>query len=109
MARYSKKLPPIHPGQILREEFLKPLDLNANQLAQKLYVPAGRITQILNGERAITADTALRLSRFFKTTPQFWMNLQSHYELEMAEDATAGKIAETIEPYNVKSAKKTNE
>ncbi len=106
MARYSKKLPPIHPGQILREEFLKPLDLNANQLAQKLYVPAGRITQILNGERAITAYTALRLSRFFKTSPQFWMNLQSHYELEMAEDAAAGKIAETIEPYNVKSSKK---
>jgi len=106
MARKSKRLEPIHPGKYLKEEFLKPLGLNANQVAQHLKVPAGRITQILNGERAITADTALRLSRFFGTTPQFWMNAQSHYELEMAEDAGFGQIAETIEPYQVKLVEK---
>lgn len=106
MARYQKKLPPIHPGQILREEFLKPLDLNANQLAQKIFVPAGRITQILNGQRAISADTAIRLSKFFGNSPQFWLNMQSHYELELAEDAGAGEIAEKIQPYHAKVVEK---
>lgn len=106
MAPRGKRLEPIHPGKYLREEFLKPLGLNANQLAHHLQVPAGRITQILNGERSITADTALRLSRFFGTSPQFWMNAQSHYELEMAEDAGAGEIAEKIQPYHAKVVEK---
>lgn len=102
MVRKSNKLQPLHPGHYLREEFLKPLGMNANQLAQCLHVPAGRITQILNGERAITADTALRLSYYFGTTPQYWMNAQTQYELELAEDELAGKIAESIQPYKYK-------
>lgn len=76
---------PIHPGEILKEEFLVPLNMSANQLAKSVGVPTNRITEILNGNRSITGDTALRLSKFFKTTPEFWMNLQSIYELRDAE------------------------
>lgn len=75
---------PIHPGEILHEEFMVPLDINANQLAKRIGVPANRITSILHGDRGVTADTALRLSEAFGTTPEFWLNLQSHYELEVA-------------------------
>jgi antitoxin HigA-1 len=79
------KLPPIHPGEILKEEFLLPLGLSINALARCLHVAPNRISQIVNGSRAITGDTALRLSAFFDTTPQFWMNLQSLYDLEVAK------------------------
>ncbi|HEY6393367.1 MAG TPA: HigA family addiction module antitoxin [Bryobacteraceae bacterium] len=78
---------PIHPGETLREDFLKPLGLTANRLAMELIVPATRVNDIVRSKRAITADTALRLARYFGTTPQFWMNLQSNYDLERAEDA----------------------
>lgn len=78
-------MPPIHPGETLREDFLKPLGLTANRLAMELVVPATR--DIVRGKRAITADTALRLSRHFGTAPQFWTNLQANYDLELAEDA----------------------
>ena len=81
MARRIKIMPPIHPGETLREDFLKPLGLSANGLAVELLVPATRINDIVRGKRAITADTALRLGRYFGTTPQFWMNLQANYEL----------------------------
>ena len=80
----KKLLPPIHPGEILREEFLKPLGLSANALAQRLGVTAARVNEIANEQRGITADTALRLGRCFSTTPEFWMNLQQRYELEVA-------------------------
>ncbi len=80
----KKLLPPIHPGEILREEFMKPLNLSANALAQRLGVTTPRVNEIANERRGITADTALRLAHCFSTTPEFWMNLQQRYELEAA-------------------------
>lgn len=82
MTKKDKYLPPIHPGEILQTEFLEPLGLSQNRLAREIGVPPRRINEIVHGKRAITADTALRLSRFFGTTAQLWLNLQSHYELE---------------------------
>jgi antitoxin HigA-1 len=82
----TKKLPPVHPGEILLEEYLKPLGISQNKLGRDLNVPAQRMNEIVRGRRAITVDTALRLSRYFHTTPQFWLNLQSRYDLEMAEE-----------------------
>lgn len=82
MANKDKFLPPIHPGEILQTEFLEPLGLSQNRLAREIGVPPRRINEIVNGKRGITADTALRLSRFFGTTAQLWLNLQSHYELD---------------------------
>ena len=77
---------PIHPGEILREEFLAPLKMSAHALALELKVAAPRINDIVRERRAISADTALRLARYFHTTPQFWLNLQMHYDLEMARE-----------------------
>lgn len=74
----------IHPGEVLKEDFLVPLELSANAVAQALHVPANRITSIVSGKRALTADTALRLARYFRTSPEFWMNLQKEYELRLA-------------------------
>ncbi|MEQ9684217.1 MAG: HigA family addiction module antitoxin [Rhodospirillales bacterium] len=82
----------VHPGEILREEFLVPLDISANKLATAIRVPATRIGAIVNEQRGITGDTALRLAKFFDTTPQFWMNLQSHYENEIARDQHGAEI-----------------
>jgi addiction module HigA family antidote len=85
-----------HPGEILAEEFLRPLDLSANALAIALRVPANRITAIVNGERAITADTALRLARYFGTTPDFWMNLQTLHDLSKAQAELGPIIAREV-------------
>ena len=93
----KNKMRPIHPGEILREEFLAPLDMSANRLAQVLEVPANRITEIVGERRAITAETALRLSRAFDTTPEFWMNLQQAFELRSAEKAL-GPALTSIKP-----------
>ena len=82
MAIEEKYLPPIHPGEILQSEFLEPLGLSHNRLAREIGVPPRRINEFVHGKRAITADTALRLSKFFGTTARFWLNLQSHYELD---------------------------
>ena len=82
----AKKLPPVHPGEILLEEYLKPLGISQNRLGRDLGVPAQRINEIIRGKRSITVDTALRLARYFDTTPQFWLNLQLHYDLEMARE-----------------------
>src|SRR5215470_3887948 len=90
--RVQQKLPPIHPGEILREDFMKPLRLTAHRLAMALRVPATRITEIVHERRGITADTAIRLGRYFKTTPRFWLNLQTTYDLEMVEDQTLAQI-----------------
>lgn len=87
---------PIHPGEILREEFLGPLGVTANHLAMELHVPATRIHEIVNERRAISADTALRLARYFGTTAQFWMNLQSNYDLELARDAAGKDILKRV-------------
>jgi len=82
MANEEKYLPPIHPGEILRIEFLDPLGVSQNRLAREIGVPPRRINEIVHGKRSITADTAIRLSKFFGTTAQFWLNLQSRYELD---------------------------
>ncbi|MGB6064784.1 MAG: HigA family addiction module antitoxin [Desulfomonilaceae bacterium] len=92
----EKLLPPIHPGEILHEDLMKPLGLSQNKLAQELAVDPGRINQIVAGRRGITADTALRLARYFGTTPEFWMNLQARYDLETAKDAKAAEIEKKV-------------
>ena len=84
--RRERRMLPIHPGEMLREEFMQPLGLSANALALALQVPATRISEIVNERRGISGDTAMRLGRYFRMTPQFWMSLQSHYELEVARD-----------------------
>jgi addiction module HigA family antidote len=94
----ARKLKPVHPGEILREEFMKPLGLSMNKLGLDLRVPVTRIAEIVHHRRAITTDTALRLGRYFKTTPVFWMNLQVRYDLEVAEDEQADKIARDVQP-----------
>src|ERR1041384_463749 len=93
-----KKLPPIHPGEVLKS-VLEDAALNANRLALELHVPANRISDILRGKRPITADTALRLARFFGVSAQMWINLQSKYDLQMAEDRLAEKVAEEVRPF----------
>lgn len=82
----KRKMAPVHPGEILQTEFTEPLGLSQNELARRLKVDARRINEIINGRRSITADTALRLSRFFGNTADFWLNLQKRYELQVAED-----------------------
>jgi addiction module HigA family antidote len=82
----NKKLAPVHPGEILMEEFLKPMELSQNRLALKIGVPARRINEIVLGKRRITADTALRLARYFDTSARFWMGLQTDYDLDIAAD-----------------------
>ena len=86
MSKSVTTINPIHPGEVLREEFLKPLGLSSNALAAHIGVPGNRISMIVAGRRAVTGDTALRLAAAFDTTPEFWMNLQKSYELEMARD-----------------------
>ena len=88
---------PVHPGEILRDE-LDALDLSANALANALGVPVNRVTMILNGQRGVSADTALRLARYFGTTPQLWMNLQKTWELRRAEIEAGSEIAERVAP-----------
>lgn len=92
------KISPIHPGEVLRTDFLEPLSLSQNQLALALHVPATRINEIINGKRSISAETALRLSRYFGTTPQFWLNLQTRYDLDVAQDAMAEAITRDVRP-----------
>ncbi len=92
------KMEPLHPGEVLREEFLKPLGLSQNKLAMDLHVPARRINEIVLGRRGITADTALRFARYFKMSPQFWLGLQMDFELDLAKDANEKKIEEEIQP-----------
>jgi addiction module HigA family antidote len=93
-----ERLPPVHPGDVLQHEFLEPLGLSAHALAMALRVPPNRITTILAGERAVTAETALRLSRHFGTTPTFWLNLQKSYELDVAERAKGERIRAEVAP-----------
>ena len=87
-----KLLPPIHPGEHLFEDFLKPVGLSRNALARELRVPPQRISEIVQGRRAITADTALRLAQYFGTSPAFWLNLQNRYDLQSALDATGPEL-----------------
>jgi antitoxin HigA-1 len=98
MRRQRREVPPIHPGEILAEEFIKPLGLNMHQLALALRVPANRIGQIVEGERGITAETALRLARYFGTSAEFWTNLQKRYELEDARYRLEQQINREVLP-----------
>jgi len=100
----KKDMAPIHPGKILLEEFLKPMDISQYRLAKDTSVPARRINEIVHGKRSISADTALRLGKFFNMTPQFWMNLQSRYDLEVAEDNLAGRLEKEVHAYQAAQA-----
>jgi len=92
----DQKLPPIHPGEILLEEFLNPLGLSQYRLAQDIGVSPRRINEIVHGKRAITANTALRLARYFGTTAQFWLNLQTRYDLETEKDRFADRLVDEV-------------
>ena len=94
----SKKLPPVHPGELLREEFMLPLGLSMNRLALDLHVPVTRIAQIVHARRGITPDTALRLSRYFNTSARFWLNAQAIYDLEVAEDKLQRIVDRDVRP-----------
>lgn len=96
MARKKMLLEPIHPGEILQEEFLRPLGVSMNELASALNVPAGRISQIVNGKRAITADTALRLGRYLGTSAETWLELQADYEIRVARREKSKEIRRTV-------------
>ena len=95
---HEKRLPPVHPGEILLEEFLKPLEMSMNQLAIALRVPASRINAIVDGERSISADTALRLGRYFGISPEFWLNLQAGYDLRVARRELEEQIERDVRP-----------
>jgi addiction module HigA family antidote len=99
MAR-GKKIPPLHPGEVLFEDFVVPTGISIHRLAMDLRVPANRIAEIVKGQRAISADTALRLARYLGTSAEFWLGLQSDYELEKAKDQLAAKIAREVHPRN---------
>jgi addiction module HigA family antidote len=92
----AEKLPPVHPGEVLDEEFLKPLGISQYRVAKDITVPPRRINEIVHGKRAITADTALRLARYFGTTERFWMNLQSRYDLEVARDRLGARLEHEV-------------
>ena len=94
----AKKLKSVHSGEILREEFMSPLGLSMNRMAMDLRVPVTRIADIANERRGITADTALRFARYFRNSPAFWMNLQTRYDLEVAEDEIAAKVERDVRP-----------
>lgn len=101
----AKKLKPVHPGEILREEFMIPFGLSMNKMAMSLRVPVTRIADIVNERRGITADTALRFARYFNNSPTFWMNLQTRYDLEVAEDEIAAKVARDVLPLEPATAR----
>lgn len=92
------KMEPVHPGEILLEEFLKPIGISQYRLAKEIHVPLRRVNEIVLGRRGISADTALRFARFFGTTPEVWQNLQSQYELDVAKGSIWSKIMETVRP-----------
>ena len=98
MARKTTRLDPIHPGEILSEEFMRPLGISINALARELMVPPGRISAIVNGKRAITADTALRLGTHFEVSPEIWVGLQADYELRVAKLTVGPEIARRVRP-----------
>lgn len=94
----TRDFSPIHPGEILLSEFIEPYGLTPNRLARSIGVPARRIQEIVRGSRAITADTALRLARYFSTSTEFWLNLQSHYDLEMALEQLGDRLEREVKP-----------
>ena len=102
--RTQRKLAPVHPGEILREEFMKPLGLSQTRLGRNLGVSPRRINEIVHGKRSITADTALRLSRFFGTSAEFWLGLQADFDLDTASDRLADRILREVKVYRAEPA-----
>lgn len=100
----AQKLKAITPGEILYEEYMKPLEISQNKLARDLDVPVGRVNDIIKGRRVITTDTALRLAIYFKTTPEFWLNLQNRYDLKVAQRTILPKIERDVRPCHLKAA-----
>ena len=100
----TKKIPPIHPGEILMEEFLKPFGISQYRLAKDINVPARRINEIVHGKRSISADTALRLSRYFNLSERFWLNLQSRYDLEVEKDKLNDRIETEVKVLELQRA-----
>ena len=100
----TKKLSPVHPGEILLHDFMEPLGLSQSALAEAIDVTPMRVSQIVRGQRAVTADTALRLSRYFGTRPGWWLDLQSFYDLEVAADELEARITRTIKPCTLRPA-----
>ncbi len=99
MTKAERLVPPVHPGEILREDFMRPLGLTINKLALDLHVPATRIGEIVHERRRISADTALRLARYFNTNPEFWLNLQNFYDLEVSRrSGTVSEIERQVRP-----------
>lgn len=96
----DKKIPPVHPGEILMEEFLKPMGLSQNQIANDIGVPPRRINEIVHGNRRITADTALRLAHYFGMSPQFWLGLQMDYDLDIEEDQLSPHLSEEVKVFS---------
>jgi addiction module HigA family antidote len=94
-----RKLPPVHPGEILLEEFLRPLNVSQYRLAKDVSVPARRINEIVHGSRAVSADTALRLARYFGTSERFWLNLQTRYDLEIEKDRLGPRLAREVRAF----------
>jgi antitoxin HigA-1 len=101
------KLPPVHPGEILWEEFMKPLGISQNRLGRDLGVSPRRINEIVHGKRSITADTALRLSRYFGTSAEFWLGLQTDYDLDVARDELEEKIAQEVSHFSTEHGEMT--
>ena len=101
----EQKLPPIHPGEILLEEFLKPMGISQYRLAKDISVPPRRINEIIHSQRAITPDTALRLSRFFGLSERFWINLQTRYDLEVEKDRLNGRLDNEVQVYAISHAR----
>ncbi len=95
----GRKFAPVHPGEILLEDFLEPMGISQYRLAKSISVPPRRINEIVHGKRAITADTALRLGMFFRMEEQFWLNLQTHYDLEVARIAAGDRLKAEVEPH----------
>ena len=93
-----KRFPPVHPGEILLEEFLRPMGISQYRLAKDISVPPRRINEIVHGKRSVTADTALRLSRYFALSDRFWLNLQTHYDIEVEKDRLAGRLDAEVTP-----------
>lgn len=103
----TKKLEPVHPGEVLQEDFLTPLGISMNKLALDLHVPVTRIVEIVHGRRSITSDTALRLARYFNTSARFWLNLQAAYDLDLAEDNLHDEIERAVRPLDAKVLQKS--
>ena len=97
----ADKIPPVHPGEVLHEDYLIPMGISQNQLALSMRVPPNRISEIIQGKRAITAETALRLARAIGTSPDFWLNLQMYYDLRIAEESLAGDLEREVIPIAV--------